>query len=197
MLKIGAVVLAAGESKRMGFPKMLLPFNGKPILSVVLKTVIDSGINYIIVVLGHKSEKLIPLVESTTADYCINHNFQNGMLSSVICGIRHCRQQADAIMIFSGDQPLITVDAINLLIDSYKKTDKEIIIPVFDGKRGHPVLIGSTLIGEIEKLDPEIGLRGLSQEYSYEVLEVVSNDQGIIKDFDTYEEYLNEINQMK
>jgi molybdenum cofactor cytidylyltransferase len=197
MLRIGAVVLAAGESKRMGFPKMLLPFRGKPILSLVLKTVIDSGIDSIIVVLGHKNEKLIPLMEPTIADYCINYRFQEGMLSSVICGIKHLRQQTDAIMIFPGDQPLITVGTIKLLIDNYKITDKEIIIPVYDGKRGHPVLIGSHLIGEIEKLDPEIGLRGLSQEFPYQIHEVVTNDQGVIKDFDTYEEYMNEINQVK
>jgi molybdenum cofactor cytidylyltransferase len=197
MLKIGAVVLAAGESKRMGFPKMLLPFRGKPIISVVLKTVIDSGIDYIIVVLGHRYEMLIPLIDPATADYCINHHYHEGMLSSVVCGIKRLRQQVDAIMIFPGDQPLISPELIQLLTDNYNKTDKEIIIPVYEGRRGHPILIGSSLMGEIEKLDPETGLRGLSLEYPYAVLEVNSNDPGIIKDFDTYEEYMHEINQTK
>jgi molybdenum cofactor cytidylyltransferase len=197
MFKIGAVVLAAGESKRMGFPKMLLPFRGKPILSVVLRTIIDSGIDYIIVVLGHRHEMLIPIIEPTIADYCINHHYHQGMLSSVLCGIKRLRQQTDAIMIFPGDQPLISVESVKLLTDNYNKTDKEIIIPVYQGRRGHPVLIGHSLVGEIEKLDPETGLRGLSLEYPYAVLEVETNDPGIVKDFDTYEEYIHEINQMK
>lgn len=197
MLKIGAVVLAAGESKRMGFNKMLLPFPGKPMLSVVLTTVIESDIDYVIVVLGDKSEKLLSLIKQTSADYCVNQQYKEGMLSSVICGIKHLRQQVDALMIFPGDQPLVSSGTIKLIIDSYKKTYKEIIIPVFEGKRGHPVLIGSSLIGEIERLDPETGLRGLVKAYPHAVLEVKTNDPGTIKDFDTYEEYLNEINQIK
>jgi CTP:molybdopterin cytidylyltransferase MocA len=119
------------------------------------------------------------------------------MLSSVQRGFRNLPSDFSSVLVFQGDQPLITPTSINKVIEAYLTSGKGIIIPVFKGKRGHPILIGSKYRNEIDKLNPERGLKSLAEEFSYDVLEVDTNDSGILTDFDTYDEYKNGINQIQ
>ena len=196
MEEIWAIILAAGESKRMGSPKMLLPFHGGTMLERVISNVRASAVNKILVVLGSDNDKVLTLVERSSANHCMNENYTNGMLSSVKCGFRSLPQNFRAVLIFQGDQPLISPDTINNVIKAHQTSGKEILIPIFEGKRGHPLMVGKKFRKEIETMESDQGLKALSARHPEEVFEVETDDPGILKDFDTYDEYLKEINQI-
>lgn len=194
--KIWAVVLAAGESRRMGTPKMLLPFRGKAMAEQVIINIRDAGIKNILAVIGAEKEKLPMLLQKLSVNFCLNNNFTEGMLSSVICGIKNLPQDTRAVMIFPGDQPFILPATISRVIEAYYSCGKGIVIPLYKNKRGHPLLFDAGYREEIESLDTSEGLRSLSSAHPADVAEIETNDPGILKDFDTYEEYLKEINQI-
>jgi molybdenum cofactor cytidylyltransferase len=100
-------------------------------------------------------------------------------------------------MIFQGDQPFIDSEVINLVIKTYLSSGKGIVIPVYEKKRGHPLLIDSKYRSEIEGLDPDKGLRSLAMLHSEDVLEIETGKPGILRDFDTYEDYKSEINKLQ
>lgn len=190
------VVLAAGESRRMGQPKMLLPFRGKPMIEHIIENIRTAGLEDIIVVIGAEKEKLPVLLQKLSVNFCVNNEYRQGMLSSVICGIMNLPENVSAMLIFPGDQPLISPDTIAAVVKRSISTDKGIIIPVFKNRRGHPVLIDAKYRSAILNLNPEEGLRSLAASHPEDVCEIETDDPGILKDFDTYEEYLNEINQI-
>ena len=194
---IWGVILAAGESKRMGFPKMLLMFDGKTMIEIVIGNVTNSDIDNVMVVLGADRDKLTDLVSKSPVKYCYNDNYKEGMLSSVKCGLRNLPSDFEAVLVFQGDQPLITPKVINSVIEAYRSSGKGIVIPVYEKRRGHPLLVSRKYRDQIEKLDSGEGLRSLAYKYSDDVLEVVTNEAGILRDFDTYDEYKKEINQIE
>ena len=193
MGEIWAVILAAGESKRMGLPKMLLTFSGRTMIEKVITNVSESKIDKIIVVLGAYRDALVELISKLPVKYCYNDNYKKGMLSSVQCGFRNLSSVCRAVLVFQGDQPLITSNAINEVIEAYLSSGKGIVIPVYKGRRGHPLLIDIKYRDEIEKLNPDKGLRSLACMFSDDVLEVDTNESGILTDFDTYEQYKKEL----
>ena len=195
MGKIWSIILAAGESKRMGFPKMILEFKGKTMIENVILNVADSKSDYTLVVLGANKENIIAIIGNYDIKYCYNEYYKEGMLSSVQCGFKNLPSKFEAALVFQGDQPLISPSVIDSLINRYRSTDKGIIIPVYKGKRGHPLLLDSKYRDEIDKLDPDEGLRSISYINPGDVLEVDTDDPGILRDFDTYDEYKKELNQ--
>jgi len=195
MGEIWSIILAAGESKRMGFPKMLLPIKGISMIETVIENVTKSNVDNILIVLGANREKLNRIIKSTSVNYCYNENYKKGMLSSVKCGFENLPSDFEAALVFQGDQPLITPNVINKVIDTYRSSGKGIVIPVYKRKRGHPILINNKYRNEIDDLDPGVGLRSLAHKFSDDVVEVDADDSGILRDFDTYEDYTKEINQ--
>lgn len=195
MGKIWGIILAAGESKRMGFPKMLLDFNGLTMIQHVLKNVTGSQINEVMVVLGAHRNELMGIIRDYPVKYCINSDYKDGMLSSVRCGLRNISADCDAVLVFQGDQPYIPCDVINSVIDAYRGSDKDIVIPVHKKKRGHPIMFNYKYIEFIENIDIADGLRILPRSFHEDVLELETEESGILKDFDTFEEYSIEINQ--
>jgi len=196
MAEIWAIILAAGESKRMGSPKMLLPFMGITMIENVIANVSGSKVDNIMVVLGADRDSIVKLIRTKAVNYCYNENYKDGMLSSVLCGFRNIPIGHSAVLVFQGDQPLITPNAINSVIEVYLSSGKGIVIPVYESKRGHPILIDRKYRNEIQKLNPAEGLRSLALKYSDDVLEVNTDVAGILRDFDTYDEYKNEINKI-
>jgi len=194
--EIWSIILAAGESKRMGTPKMLLPFNGSTMIENVISNVTDSKTDRILVVLGSSGREIEKLIRTKSVNYCFNENYKDGMLSSVKCGLRNIPVGIRAVLIYQGDQPLISSSTSDSIIDSYYASGRGIVIPVYNNRRGHPVLIDNKYRNEVEKLNPSVGLRSLSYKFSKDVVEVAVNDPGILRDFDTYSEYEKAINQI-
>ena len=197
MGEIWAIILAAGESKRMGVPKMLLPFDGSTMIEKVISNVSESKVSKIIVVLGSGKEALIEKIGKLSVMYCNNDNYKDGMLSSVKCGFDNLPSDFKAVLVFQGDQPLITPDVINSVIDTYISSGKGLVIPVYKGKRGHPLLIDVKYRHELEKITPDEGLHSLQSKFKDDVQDVSTDEPGILRDFDTFEEYNKGINQIQ
>jgi molybdenum cofactor cytidylyltransferase len=197
MNEIWAIILAAGASTRMKRQKLLLPFNGKTIIETVAENVRQSVNSNVMVVLGSHREQIREQFVNFNVKFCVNENYPDGMLSSVICGFRALPKEAKAALIFLGDQPQIPSLVTDLVIETWQKTGKGIIIPTFNGRRGHPVLIETKYKIEIKKLDPQKGLRLLSEKFKDDVFEVECNIPEILRDIDTPEEYQYEIGKQQ
>jgi molybdenum cofactor cytidylyltransferase len=195
MIDIWAIILAAGESKRMNVPKMLLPFNGKTMIEKVIDNVTRSEVFRTLVVLGSYGDEILEAISHLPVSHCYNENYRCGMLSSVKCGFRNLPLHYNAVIVFPGDQPMIEPEVINQIIKAYRETGKGIIIPVYRKKRGHPLLIDFKYRDKIDKLSDDEGLRSLAEMHQEDVFEVKTKSPGILKDFDTKEDYLNEINK--
>ncbi len=194
---ITAMVLAAGESNRMKEQKLLLPYKGKPMIRTVVDTIAQSRIQEIMVVLGADHEKIEKALEGSAATFCTNENYRKGMLSSIQAGMKSMPEHSDAFMVFLGDQPMISPAIIDAIINAYSNTQKGIVLPVFEKRRGHPVLIDKKYRSHIDTIDPNVGLRDLIWKFPDDITEVSMEDEGIIRDIDTREDYEYEIHKIK
>lgn len=172
--------------------KMLLPFQGKTIIERVISNVQPVLGENIMVVLGSHYYEIREQISKLQVRICRNKNFMEGMLSSVVCGITSIPEDAKAAVVVLGDQPRIPPEAVKEVINGYRFSGKGIIIPVCQGRRGHPVLIDMKYRKDIEELDPEQGLRQLMVRYREDLLEVAFEDTAILKDIDTPRDYKNE-----
>ncbi len=196
MPDICAIVLAAGESKRMKVPKMLLPYRDKTIIEKVIKNIISSGIEKIVVVLGSGKDDILKLTGKLPVTNCYNENYKQGMLSSVKYGFRKLDEECGAAMIFLGDQPGIEPDVIKAIVEAYRNSGKGIVMPVFNNKRGHPLIITGKYREEIAGIDESGTLRDLVHKFAEDVHEVEVKTQSILRDIDTQEDYSNELKQI-
>ncbi|HOW08924.1 MAG TPA: nucleotidyltransferase family protein [Bacteroidales bacterium] len=192
---ICAIVLAAGESKRMNTPKLLLPIAGKTMIEMVIGNVLQAEIDFTLVVLGSFAKEISETIGHLPVTTCFNENYREGMLSSVKCGFENLPGKFDAILVFQGDQPFIDPDVTGKVITAYRDSGKGLVIPVYKGKRGHPLLIGFKYRTWINRIPDNEGLRWLAATFPGDVLEVDTSSGGILKDFDTIEDYLNETNK--
>jgi molybdenum cofactor cytidylyltransferase len=197
MNEIWAIILAAGESRRMKVPKMLLPFDGKTMIEKVIRNVTGSDVLNTLVVLGSYKDDILAAIADLPVRHCYNEHYKDGMLSSVKCGFKNLPERYDAVLVFPGDQPLIEPGVINKIINAFSQSGKGIIIPAYRKKRGHPVLISRKYRDDVYSLPENEGLRSLSLRFPGDVFEVSIRSQAILKDFNTKEDYLNEINQIK
>jgi len=196
MDNIWAIVLAAGKSTRMKQQKLLMPFNGKTIIETVISKIMPVLKSNIMVVLGSNQDEINSKISKLQVEFCINKNFEEGMLSSVVCGFNSLPENAEVALVFLGDQPQIPTGVIQVVINAWKKSEKGIIIPTFKGKRGHPVLIETKYRAEINRLDPEKGLRQLMQKFSDDIAEIEVGEGEILRDIDTPADYKFEIERI-
>lgn len=190
---ICAVILAAGESRRMGTPKLLLPFGEKTIIEHIVDTVCDSEADKILVVLGSHHEEIRSQIADRPILTVINTRYQEGMLSSIQAGFRSLPPGTAAVVICLGDQPLIPFSVIDRLILTFRRSKKGIVIPVYEGRRGHPILIDVKYKNAVQNISPEIGLRSLIHDYPQDVQEVEVDSPHILKDIDRPEDYAREL----
>ena len=197
MNEIWAIILAAGESSRMKEPKMIMPFGEGTIIEKVLENIAGSYVKSTLIVLGAWKNEILQVLGSRPVLTCVNENYKMGMLSSVQCGIRNIPGTADGILVYPGDQPLVTGETINVLIDAFRKRGKGIVIPVFMKRRGHPVLLSSSYRNEILQLGPKNSLRDIMENHPSEIEEVEISSSSVITDIDTPDDYRREINQFE
>jgi len=186
---IAAIVLAAGESRRMGVPKLLLPFRAATIIETVLAHVTASRVNAVLVVLGAGREEIEKRIGRFPVMTTVNERFHEGMLTSIQKGVASLPGACDAALIVLGDQPDISPDIINELIAGRERSHKGIAVPVFSGRRGHPLLLDLKYRREIARLSPERGLHELLEAHAGDVLEVETQEATVLSDIDTPEDY--------
>jgi molybdenum cofactor cytidylyltransferase len=188
------LVLAAGESKRMKQQKLLMDYHGESFIKNIVRKASTSEVDYTLVVLGSHSKEVYEEIQSYRVDSVYNPLFKEGMLSSIQCGFNSIPKKVDAVIVLLGDQPMVETELINQLVNRYRKTREKIIIPVYQGERGHPVLIDVRLKDEIFSLDPGKGLRELMYSHLDEVYELEVDSPNILKDIDNIDDYNIAIN---
>jgi molybdenum cofactor cytidylyltransferase len=186
-----AVVLAAGASSRMGFPKPLLRIGGKYFGDIVIQKIQKSGIKNILLVLGAKAEEIQKKLNTEGINIVINEEWESGQLSSLKKAIDGLVRENDAIMVCLVDQPLITQKTFDGMSDSYKKdnSNADIILPIYNGKRGHPVIFRRSVFDALLDIPLNEGARAVVNNTDYEKMQVEVDDPGIRRDIDTPEEY--------
>jgi CTP:molybdopterin cytidylyltransferase MocA len=187
--KVSSIILAAGKSTRMGTQKLLLPYENTSIIKSIVTKSMNSNVKDTIVVLGSHKNEIKKELNKLSIQFADNNHFENGMLSSVQKGISVVPKNIDGVLILLGDQPMVSCNLINRLIAVFNKTSKGIIVPIFEGKRGHPLLISKKYFNKINKLNPAIGLRELLNTHNSDVLEIAVQIDVILKDIDTPEDY--------
>jgi len=186
---IWAVVLAAGRSERMGSAKLLLPMGRITLIETVIRGVLRSRVEGVLVVLGADREKLEPVIGRYPVRTVFNPDFGRGMLSSVKRGFEAVPPDVRAVLVFLGDQPAPSASVTCRIIDAYRKTGKGIVLPAFRGRRGHPVLVDLKYRDEVGALDPRIGLRQLPRAHPDDVFEVKVRTPAVLRDIDTQKDY--------
>jgi len=188
---ISAIVLAAGEAKRMGQAKLLLPWQGKTILEHVLDQLLHSKVDEIILVLGHEAKQMREKIPAQGIKIAINPDYQEGMSASLRQGLMIIDEKAEAFLVVLGDQPGISKEIINQLIQAFHhpRHPKGIILPTYRGIRGHPVLFSSQYRKEVLKLKGDVGGRQILKDHPEEILELEMNTDAVLYDLDTPEDY--------
>jgi xanthine dehydrogenase accessory factor len=187
------VILAAGESKRMGKPKMLLPFGDKNIIENVVSNATQSGLDKIFVVLGAGADDISRILKGYPVEIKFNSNYKEGMFSSVQLGLKALPSDTDGVMILLGDQPMVGSDVIDKVLEAGRNSDKGIIIVSYDKKRGHPILLKRKYIQEVIDLPMNKSLKEILIKYPDDVEEVETGSPEILRDIDTESEYLEEL----
>jgi len=188
---ISAIVLAAGKSSRMGENnKLLLPYKNSTIIGTVLDELKNSLVDEIIVV-GRPENNIYSLVKNDASyKYVVNENSDDGLTSSIHCGMREAQSQASGYIICHGDMPLLNYNDYNILINKYLDiNDKVILLPIKNKKRGNPVLFSSHFKEEILALESSNGCKPIVAKNSFFVSEVVVNNSNYFTDIDTADDY--------
>ena len=188
-----AIVLAAGLSSRMGVQKLLLPFGGKTVISHIVDQLLASTVGEVHVVVGHQAERIRAELSGRAISIVNNPNYTSGMLSSVRCGLRNLPEKCRAVMVVLGDQPSITTGLIDQILQSFAATEKNILVPLYKGKRGHPILFSSHYRDEILTQYGDVGLRGLLHGHSDDTFEMAVSTASVLCDMDCPEDYRREI----
>ncbi len=190
---IWTIILAAGESRRMAQSKLLLPFGETTIIETVLENATSSKANYTLLVLGGFREKIKKKTTGFPAITVFNPDYMRGMLSSVQIGFRSLPEGAQSAVVLLGDQPSISFQVIDKIIDAYSLTSKGIVLPTYKKKRGHPVLFDMKYKSEIAALSPKVGLRGIVYGHPGDVFEVPVTTSSILRDIDNIQDYKREL----
>ena len=189
MNKVAAILLAAGRSRRMGAFKPLLPFGESTVIESCLESLRSTGIEDIIVVVGHRADDVRKQLEDLDVKFAINPDPDSEMSASIARGVEQVGPQAEAVLIALVDQPAVSGEVIRQLIDEWRRKHVRLIQPEHNGRGGHPVLIDLAYRNELLTLDLKRGLRTLFDAHREEVRRVPVESPYVARDMDTWEDY--------
>ena len=187
-----AIVLAAGMSTRMGQNKLLLDFKVKPLIAHAVDTLLASEIDEVVVVLGNEAGKVQEKLRGREVRLIENPDFREGLSTSVRVGVTAVSPQADGIMVYLADQPLLEPADVNRILRAFthaKGVGKSIVVPFFGEQRGNPVILDSSFREAILGVVGDVGCKGVIKRYPDQVFIVEMENDHVIRDMDTIEEY--------
>jgi molybdenum cofactor cytidylyltransferase len=189
--RIGAIVLAAGLSTRMGMPKMTLPWEDSTILGKVLDTLRAAALDEIIVVTGAVREAVEEICRQHPGVQTVfNPKFKNGeMTDSIRVGLQSLSREDVAVLIVLGDQPAIQVDVIAGILRQYREGGNAIIAPSYQMRRGHPWLIAKPLWLELSRVDSSFTMRDFLRTHAGDIYYLLVDTPSVLMDLDTLEDY--------
>jgi len=187
---ITAILLAAGQSKRMGQPKMLLPWGNETVLTHVVSVFQKAGLEDILVITGGAREQVESLVANLDVKVIYNKDHSNGeMLSSIQCGIKALTRQTQGMLIGLGDQPQVQEGSVRMVCEAFQESKSNIIVPSYQMRRGHPWLVARPLWGDLLNLNPPQSSRDFLNQHADQIQYVDLDDPNILADLDTPDDY--------
>ncbi len=188
---ISAILLAAGESKRMsGRNKLIEEIDNKPLLVHSVNNILASSVQELIIVLGHQKEIIEKLIDKNERiKFVFNKNFVNGMSSSIKIGLNNLSEKTEAFFICLGDMPYVNPNIYNQLIE--KKSIKEIIVPTYKRQQGNPILFSISMKEKIMKIEGDAGAKKILTVEKNKVLNFETNNAGVTKDYNTLDSFNN------
>ncbi|MBI4298305.1 MAG: nucleotidyltransferase family protein [Chloroflexi bacterium] len=169
MAAITAILIAAGESTRMGRPKPLLPWQGKTLLEYQIASLLDCDVQEIVVVLGHEASQVVPYVRGPGIKSVINPRYREGKATSIKAGLRSIARSAEAILLLAVDQPRPR-EILENLVQEHQRTGSLITAPQYQGHGGHPIIFSAALKPELERISEETqGVRQVMDNHKGEV----------------------------
>ena len=191
---ISAIILAAGESRRMGMQnKLLLQIDSEVLIRKFVKSVSNSLVDAVLVVVGFEAEKIKAVLHDQSVKFVENPSYEEGMTTSIQSGVKASSNESTGLMICLADMPFAETSDLNLLIQAfndYQSTESSlIIVPVFQGKRGNPVLFSEVFRDKILTHKGE-GCREIVRQFPHYVKEVSMENDNLLRDIDTPEDYM-------
>ena len=186
---ISAILLAAGQSKRMiDENKLTKKVQGIPLIKHSVKNILASSVDELIIVLGYQKEIIEKLIDKNEKiKFVFNKDFESGMASSIKAGLNNLSEKTEAFFICLGDMPMVNHDIYNQLIKS--KDKKEIIIPTYKGQQGNPVLFDKSMKEKIMDITGDVGAKKILELNKDKILNLEINDQNITRGFDTRDNF--------
>jgi len=189
-MMISAIILAAGQSRRMGQPKMLLPWGKLTVIEHVITTFLNAGIKDIVVVTGGTRDLVEKVIDQYPVRAIYNAGYTTGeMLSSLQHGLRALPNQMQATLIGLGDQPQVQESSVRLICDVYRESKSGLIVPSFQMRRGHPWLVARELWNELLEMRSPESPRDFLNRHTAEIHYVTLDTPSILADLDTPEDY--------
>ena len=185
-LRVSAILLAAGSSKRMGQPKQLLPLGNKPVIRHCLDNLVAAGIKDIVVVLSQRESEILNSMKDLPVQIVFNENPESEMAESVRIGLRTLTDFSTGVLVHLSDHPLVSAKTLKSIVQCHLEIPDKIIIPQYKGKRGHPSLFPKPVIDEIFV---GLTLRDIIKRDSSRIKFLDVDDEGVILDMDTKEDY--------
>ena len=178
---IAALILAAGESRRMGSPKALIPYHGLTFVEHLLAATRLPRIGETRVVLGAGAEEIRGRLPVKDSQIVINDAWESGPLSSIQAGLRSLPDDGvEAALICPVDHPLVTLRLIGAIVAAFDRSGKAIVLPTYLGRRGHPVLFASRLFSELMVAPLDVGARAVVRAHRGEIEEVSTEEEGVV-----------------
>ena len=188
--RVSGIILSAGKSRRMGQPKALLPVFGITFLEHIVNQILGSKLVDFKIVLGHRPDAILDRLPGLRSATVINSRYEEGQLSSLQAGIRSLESGIpDGLMLFLVDHPFVESALINKLIGCFSKRNHPIVIPTFQGRRGHPVIFSRELFPELLAASPEVGAVAVVKQHRQKIYHLEWKSDEILIDVDTPEAY--------
>jgi molybdenum cofactor cytidylyltransferase len=187
--RVGVVVLAAGESKRFGTPKQLLPWKGSSLLGHVVDVALASGAEPVVVVLGHQADACRTALGGRPVQVIVNPDWAQGQSTSVRTGLAALPANVSGALFALVDQPGVTPAVVNALIERHRATLAPVVWPEYQGRRGNPVLFDRDTFPHLMRLTGDTGGRPVLQAYAQDAERVPVADPGVLFDIDTPDDY--------
>ena len=183
--RLEGIILAAGESRRMGYPKPLLKIGHRTFIEHIAGTML-AVVPRLVIVLGAHSDRVRAAIPDDARIAIVeNPNYARGQLSSLKVGLGAIQPHAAGALVHLGDHPIVRVETFQAIVDSYDETDKPIVIARHNGQRGHPVIFDRELFAELQSCPEEEGARHVVNADASRVAYVDLPDPGINLDLDT------------